>query len=464
MLRTVFNGTRPLQPRSAGLRKSLRPVRLYLLLGALFCCATFCTSISRAQEDSNQSVADAARQERARKQESRKHTKHVYTEEDLKRQRILTPEDQAVVEARKNECAQKNNCAAAPSQHDQDALDANTKPQQLSLGEIARQYRKQKELQALKPKQSAPFHLPLSTPAYASPILPERPRTLRPVEPATGTKAPSHVFRRDPFSAVPVRPSTGGGKRTDFHSRSLEKMTPAVPGENHVGLHENPNTIVHAVRPEDARENDREDFRSTHRRDFLAALGKDVRPVVRPRTRLVAPAQPKVFSRLSAPPSSLQPVQPTLLVNPAPPLVAVEKSRAAQPRRVLSNGSSLQKTVNVQRGDSLWKSAHQWLGQGSRWRELLAANRWIADPEMIREGAQLKLPNASHVEASPRSTRSRKILRVKVQRGDTLWNLAKTTLGSSSYWPCLASANPGILDPNRIFENQILAVPSTCNP
>lgn len=463
MLRTVFNGTRPLQPRSAGLRKSLRPVRLYFPIGAFFICATFCASISRAQDDSNQSVADAARQERARKQELRKHAKHVYTEEDLKRQRILTPEDQAVVEARKNDCAQKNNCAAAPSQHDQNALDANTKPQQLSLGEIARQYRKQKELQALKPKQSVPFHLPSSTPAYASPVLPERPGTLRPVQPAAGVNSPSHVFRRDPFSAVPVRPSTDG-KRNDLHSRSLEKMTPAFRGGSHVGVHENPHANVHTVRAEDARENDREDFRSTLRRDFLAALGKDVRPIVRPRTRLVAPAQPKIFSRLVAPPSLLQPVKPTLRVSPAPPLVAVEKSRAAQPRRSLSSGSSLQGTVNVQRGDSLWKLAHQWLGQGSRWRELLAANRWIADPEMIREGAQLQLPNASQVETSPRSTRSRNTLSIKVHRGDTLWNLAKTTLGSSSYWPCLASANPGILDPNRIYENQMLAVPSACNP
>jgi nucleoid-associated protein YgaU len=460
MLRTVFNGPRPLQPRPAGLRKSLRPVRLYLPLAALFCCATFGANISRAQDDSNQSVADAARHERARKQELRKHSKHVYTEEDLKRQRILTPEDQAVVEARKNDCAQKNNCAAAPSQNDQNALDANTKPQQPSLGDVARQYRKQKELQALKPKQSAPFHLPLSTPAYASPILPEHSGALRRGQPAAGNKTPSHVFRRDPFSAVPVRPSVARGRRTDFQSPASEKTTPAVPGGSRDGVHANSHTNVHAI----VREDDREDFRSTLRRNFLAGIGKDVRPTVRPRARLTAPAQPKVFSRPFAPHSLLQPAQPPLFANLALPLVAVEKYRAVEPRRALNNGASLEKTVNVQRGDSLWKLAHQWLGQGSRWRELLAANRWIDNPKMIREGAQLKLPNASPAQTPTRSTRSRNILSIKVQRGDTLWNLAKTSLGSSSYWPCLASANPGILDPNRIYENQILAVPAGCNP
>jgi nucleoid-associated protein YgaU len=429
-------------------------------VAVFFCCATFGANISRAQDDSNQSVAEAARQERARKHELRKHAKHVYTEEDLKRQRILTPEDQAVVEARKNDCTQKNNCAAAPSRNDQNALDADTKSQQLSLGEVARQYRKQKELQVLKPKQPAPFHLPSSTPVYASSVLPESPKSVRPGQPAAGIKTPSHVFRRDPFSAVPVRPRVAGGTRADLHSRSLEKIIPTVPGDKHAGVHENSHANVHAVVPEKVRE----DFRSTVRRNFVAGLGKDVRPIVHPRARLVVPAQPKVFSRSLAPPSLLQPAQPTLLVNPAPPLGAAEESHATQPGRSLSNGSSSQKTVNVQRGDSLWKLAHQWLGQGSRWKELLAANRWIADPEMIREGAQLNLPDASQAQTSVRSTRGRNILSIKVQRGDTLWNLAKTSLGSSSYWPCLASANPGILDPNRIYENQILAVPVGCNP
>jgi nucleoid-associated protein YgaU len=194
------------------------------------------------------------------------------------------------------------------------------------------------------------------------------------------------------------------------------------------------------------------------RRDPFSALP------VRPRARLVAPAQPNIFSRPSVSPSLLQPAQPSSLANPSLPVVAPEKSRAAQARRTMNNSASLQKTVNVQRGDSLWKLAQQWLGQGSRWKELLAANRWIADPEMIREGAQLNLPNTSPGQTSVRSTRGRNILSIRVQRGDTLWNLAKTSLGSSSYWPCLASANPGILDPNRIYENQILAVPAGCNP
>src|ERR1700675_3703554 len=46
-----------------------------------------------------QDVADAARQAQARKHHQTKHKKHVYTEEDLKRAKILTREDQELLDA-----------------------------------------------------------------------------------------------------------------------------------------------------------------------------------------------------------------------------------------------------------------------------------------------------------------------------------------------------------------------------
>src|SRR6202049_5253664 len=50
-----------------------------------------------------QDVAEAARQAQARKHHQTKHKKHVYTEEDLKRTRILTREDQELLAARKRD-------------------------------------------------------------------------------------------------------------------------------------------------------------------------------------------------------------------------------------------------------------------------------------------------------------------------------------------------------------------------
>jgi nucleoid-associated protein YgaU len=117
----------------------------------------------------------------------------------------------------------------------------------------------------------------------------------------------------------------------------------------------------------------------------------------------------------------------------------------------------------VQRGDSLWKLAQQNLGRGNRWHELVAVNPRIADPNQIRAGAQLNLPAAAAAtiaSGSPKTAAST----IKVRKGDTLWMLAKTNLGRSSAWHCLAQANVGVLDPNRIYENQRLFVPAGCRP
>jgi nucleoid-associated protein YgaU len=141
-------------------------------------CTLFCITNCQAQ-----GLAEAARQERARKDNQQKPAKHVYTEEDLRRARILTPEDSARVEAKKR--GQAPPAAEKPAE----AIEAQSAPQQLPLGDIARQFRKQK--QARQPQQSAEFHLPFSNPPLAAPIRPQpllRPRS----------------NRKDPFLRPPI--------------------------------------------------------------------------------------------------------------------------------------------------------------------------------------------------------------------------------------------------------------------
>src|SRR5208337_2667146 len=102
-----------------------------------------------------QDVAEAARQEQARKAEQQKTPPHVYTEEDLKRKKILTPEDQARVEARKKEMEK------APAQVDAEQLPRNDGSSETeSLGEVARRYRREKEAREAveaEEKKFAPF-------------------------------------------------------------------------------------------------------------------------------------------------------------------------------------------------------------------------------------------------------------------------------------------------------------------
>ncbi len=117
--------------------------------------------------------------------------------------------------------------------------------------------------------------------------------------------------------------------------------------------------------------------------------------------------------------------------------------------------------MSVKRGDSLWKLAQQTLGHGNRWPELLAVNPSVANPNQIRAGAQLVLPAVASANSTP-NIKNSAALKIKVRKGDSLWSLAKSKMGRPSAWRCLAAANPGIGDPDRIYENQELFVPVVC--
>jgi LysM repeat protein len=424
MLLTDLNGPLSLQPRSPGSGRTSRPARFVARAFLFVCFATFGATISRAQDQKDQSVAEAARQERARKHELQKRAKHVYTEEDLKHLNILTPEDRAQIEAQRYECAQKNNCS--PAQSPPASLDANSETPQIPLGDVARQLRKQKELQALKPKQSEPFHLPFSTPALASPVLPGRPAIRPPTKPVLRPKAPSNIFRRrDPFAALRIRPEVRGERPNRL------EIPPSVREEVHPFVQPN-------VHPDFSRE---------------------VRPRLRSHVRRTAPAgilvpqmHPPVLSTL---------LQPNILAKPVAPVTAV---RPSKPQRALSPATTAtHKTVRIQPGDSLWKLAQHNLGCGSRWPQLMVVNPGIVDPNKISIGAELSLPAAA-TAASPRHATKTAVSTIKVRKGDTLWSLAKSNLGLATAWPCLAAANPSIANPDRVYESQELTVPLTCKP
>ena len=48
---------------------------------------------------------------------------------------------------------------------------------------------------------------------------------------------------------------------------------------------------------------------------------------------------------------------------------------------------------------------------------------------------------------------------IRVPRGSSLWQLARTYLGDGRLWPAFWKANPQVLDPNRIRAGQLLRVP-----
>jgi len=186
----------------------------------------------------------------------------------------------------------------------------------------------------------------------------------------------------------------------------------------------------------------------------LAHVSK-IRPVhppalANPETVLAEPIQPPA---LAAPVKPVAPIVPSEAVRPGQPKLSV-----VTPALVAQNKN----IVTVRSGDSLWTLAQHTLGRGSRWPELLALNPSIANPNQIHIGARLHLPVVASANRA-HDGQNDPISTIKVRRGDTLWSLAKSSLGRSTDWPCLASANPSVADPNRIFAGQGLIVPSACN-
>lgn len=110
--------------------------------------------------------------------------------------------------------------------------------------------------------------------------------------------------------------------------------------------------------------------------------------------------------------------------------------------------------VRVARGDSLWKLAQLYLGSGAQWRELAALNPQIVEPRRLQIGDWIRLPDL----ASPREVART----IRVRKGDMLWMIAATQLGSGLAWTCVARANADLADANSILPEQVLNLPLRC--
>jgi len=52
--------------------------------------------------------------------------------------------------------------------------------------------------------------------------------------------------------------------------------------------------------------------------------------------------------------------------------------------------------------------------------------------------------------------------RVRVQAGDSLWKLSQVHFGDGRAWGCIARANPELRNANLIFSGQTVAIPGSC--
>ena len=350
-----------------------RCVPIFLISSFAFAGAAVCQAQSQrtqGQAQNDGSVAEAARQERARKQNQQKETKHVYTAEDLRRDQILTPEDRAQLEARKNQQLRP----PSTEQEQQDSVDGvaiaqgasaaspSANSENAPLGDLARRLRRQKESQQLQ--RFAEFHLPFAdAPVLASPKPPAQP-LLPPV-----TLDPPTVVQPAPRVVAPLRP---------FVKRSPFERPRALP--------------VPAV----------------------VASPREPAPVL-PEPRVV----PRPPARVAPTPSKLIPGKLTLVtVKPGDSLWKFAAARLGDGHRwqellawnprlgnpnLLEVGSQIVVPASVapprapakyivRLGDTLWTIAQTQLGHGSSWSCIVQGNPDIRDANLLHIGQVLLLP------------------------------------------------------------------------
>jgi nucleoid-associated protein YgaU len=379
-------------------RRSLCAPRMaYACVALLF--ATSFLPLRASAQDNSQDVAEAARQQKARKAAQSSSQTHVYTNEDLQRARILTDTERTAVATRKGTPAPAAK-ASSTTQPAETADGANTSDGVTteSLGEVARRYRQQKAAreaaQAQKGSTPAPYHLDIAQPALAT-VVPRSSALGSPVSAGANTVnlAPGTLSRkRDPFS----------------HSvRAPAPVSPIIP-------------LRRAARP-----------------NFVAPSNAPPRAV----------ASGTLASRKAASPTVENLVSPAMRTLPVP---SANISRRATKPLDAPDGK-----VTIRVGDSLWNLSRKYFGSGIRWQQWLASNPEVRNPRRIQPGMRLIVPQP------PVSTHATAATLV-IHSGDSLWKVAASQYGNGASWPCLLRANPSLRNPAMIFPGQRLLIPATC--
>jgi nucleoid-associated protein YgaU len=295
-----------------------------------------------ASQTSAQDVAEAARQERAQKENKPRKNKHVYTEQDLKREQILTPEDRAEIEARKNQPASP---AEKKTEH---AVDAKSLPADAPLGDVARRFRKQKELR--NAERSAQFHLPITD----APVLATPKPSPMPLRPPVSNPAPP------PPKFMPYQPPV---KRSPFGRPRVFFAPPVLPTPSRTsGIPVAPSQPVAPVTPVSGEKQNVVTVKQGDSLWKLAAenLGKGYR-----------------WHEL-------------LAVNPG--IIDANHIVAGTKINLPVASQHTNTTIRVQKGDTLTKIAQKQFGHASSWSCIAHANPAVQNANLIYEGQSLLIP------------------------------------------------------------------------
>ncbi|GAC1634916.1 MAG: hypothetical protein NVS9B14_11530 [Candidatus Acidiferrum sp.] len=335
-----------------------------LFLSSCFSAPQLSAQSSDSQQNS-QDVAEAARQTRARKQQA-SGERHVYTNEDLHRSKILMPDDETRTAAAK----EKLRTPAPGAPPEVQPLNANSATPQESLGDVARRFRNAKKV--------SPFHLPTNQPELASPkiaapipelalIDPSRPQPpardfaiAKPIAPTARTASP----------AVPVFPTARAHRIDPFVGRH---MAPLAPNKSFA------RSVAPTIAAPRATSPVRPAISSAPRTQVVVQPGDTLWTISRQHLGRGTRWLELMVANPNLPdPGRLAPG--TVLALPAPSTV-----------RRSTQGTN---TVVVHVGDTLSKLALDAYGRASYWSCIAAANPVLSNPDRLAVGQVLSLPSS----------------------------------------------------------------------
>lgn len=166
-----------------------------------------------------------------------------------------------------------------------------------------------------------------------------------------------------------------------------------------------------------------------------------------------------------------QPSKPEVVILPEPKPVVMPEPKIVPEALVFHT---------VAEGDSLYKIAKQYLGNGNEFRKIIAANPGLTEESPIRPGQKLRIPakaaesgvkSASTPGATPRAkeavaktaptalVKAASPDRYTVKAGDTISGIAKAVLGSVRYTDAILDANPSV-DAETMAVGTVLKIPS----
>ena len=112
----------------------------------------------------------------------------------------------------------------------------------------------------------------------------------------------------------------------------------------------------------------------------------------------------------------------------------------------------------IQSGDTLWKISEKFYGTGMYWEKIYQDNKdRISNPNKIYAGQEIVIQMTTLTSAEISGAED--VTYYVVQKGDTLWSIARKHYGKRRYWKKIWNANSAITNPNRIYAGQTIILP-----